>query len=184
MTRHVLLLNADLNVLSLNPLSTINWQNAMKLQFTGAAQVIHYYEDWTVHSPSEEILVPSVMAVTQYKQFNRGVKFTLKNLFLRDDHTCQYCAEKFPAELLTKDHVIPRTYGGGTNWENITTACSPCNHKRGHNESIRPMTMPERPAIRDINNKLTSKPVVAHDESWVEYLSWHWKDKSLIRVMK
>lgn len=182
-SRHVLLLNADYNLLSLNPLSSIHWQNAMKLQFTGAAHVVHYYEDWVVRSPSVDMKVPSVMALTEYRQFKRAVKFSLKNLFLRDNHTCQYCNEEFAPTLLTKDHVTPRSHGGKTSWENITTACSPCNHSRGTNVRIRPTREPWRPDYREINSRLTNKPVLAHDETWVDYLSYHW-DENLINIMK
>lgn len=179
MSRHVLLLNADFNVLSLNPLSTINWQNAMKLHFTGAAQVVHEYDDWIIHSPSLDMKVPSVMALTEYRQFKRGVKFSLKNLFLRDNHTCQYCATEFAPQHLTKDHVKPRFHGGKTNWENIVAACAPCNQKRGHNESIRPLREPVKPSIREINFKLTQQPIVAHDRSWKDYLAYHWNEDDI-----
>lgn len=182
MSRHVLLLNADYNLLSLNPLSTISWQNAMKLQFTGAAHVVHYYEDWVVHSPSTDMFVPSVMALTEYRHFRRAVKFSLKNLYLRDDYTCQYCEKPFSGDLLTKDHVKPRANGGKTNWENIVSACSPCNHKRGSNEHIRPIREPWRPTIYEMNGKLTKKPVVAHDETWRQYLGQFWDDHN-IKVM-
>lgn len=183
MTRHVLLLNADYNILSINPLSTITWQNAMKLHFTGGAQIVHHYEDWEIHSPSTVMKVPSVMALSEYRNIRRGVKFTTKNLLLRDDYMCQYCGNEFPAHLLTKDHVKPRKHGGKTNWENIVAACGPCNHRRGHDESIRPKKEPHRPTIYEINNKLTSTVVVAHDETWTDFLSMHW-DVDKIKLLK
>ena len=182
MSGHTLLLNADYNMLSVNPLSTVNWQNAIKLQFTENATVFSYYDDWTVHSPSVTLNVPAVMVLKNYRKFNRGVKFSIKNLLLRDNYTCQYCEKKFPPDQLTKDHVKPRAYGGKTNWENIVIACSKCNHKRGHNESIRPKCDPYKPSVYEINAKMTNNVIQASHESWVQFLSNSW-DESKINVM-
>ena len=179
MKRQILLLNADHNLVSLTPISMINWENAIKLWFTGVATPIHYYDDWVVHSPSMDMAVPSVLALTNYKNIKRAVKFTSKNVFLRDDYICQYFHVEFPASVLTRDHVKPRANGGQTRWENITTACGPCNNKRGHKEHIRPLHEPRRPTIYEINSKLTTRPITAHHESWIPYLQVYWEDNNI-----
>ena len=179
MSGDVLLLNADYNVLSVNPLSTISWQNAMKLQFTDAIDIIDYYDEWVVHSAFDTMPVPSVIALKEYRNFNRRVKFTLKNLFLRDDYTCQYCQEKFHGDDLTKDHVKPRSLGGKPNWENIVSCCSPCNHRRGNAESIRPIRAPFVPSIREINAKIKNSRIHASHESWVPFLEYFWDSENI-----
>ena len=167
----VLLLNADYNLLSVNPLSTIHWQNAIKLEYQNHATAIEYYDDWVVHSPSVEMPVPSVMVLNEFKKFRRGVKFSLRNLYLRDDYTCQYCLEIFSEEDLSKDHVVPKTFGGKTNWENIVTACKVCNHRRGHNTQIQPRKAPYKPTIYEIESKVFDNPVHAFHKSWIPHLT-------------
>ncbi|MEM6638729.1 MAG: HNH endonuclease [Pseudomonadota bacterium] len=55
---------------------------------------------------------------------------TNARLFRRDDHTCLYCGEVLPSALLTRDHVVPVSAGGEDAWENVVTACRPCNHNK------------------------------------------------------
>src|SRR3546814_9315861 len=72
--------------------------------------------------------IPSVTALRQYVKPSQHPAFTRFNLFLRDRFACQYCGS---GKELTFDHVIPRRLGGRTSWENVTTACAPCNLKKG-----------------------------------------------------
>src|SRR3546814_7611917 len=81
-----------------------------------------------VHSPSWAMKIPSVIALKQYVKPSEYPAFTRFNLFLRDKFSCQYCGV---TNDLTFDHVVPRRQGGRTTWENVATACSPCNLKKG-----------------------------------------------------
>ena len=77
-------------------------------------------------------MVPRVIILVTYDRFpRRTVKFSRLNILLRDDHTCQYCGRRLARSRLNLDHVIPRSRGGHTTWENIVTSCHPCNHKKG-----------------------------------------------------
>ncbi|HBT42201.1 MAG TPA: HNH endonuclease, partial [Rhodospirillaceae bacterium] len=125
-----LVLNADFRPLSYFPLSLWSWQDTLKAVFLDRVNVVSEY-DRIVHSPSQEFRLPSVIALKEYVSMGRRPAFTRFNVFLRDAFHCQYCGEHFPADHLTFDHVIPRRLGGKTTWENIATACAPCNMKKG-----------------------------------------------------
>src|SRR3546814_9744067 len=80
--------------------------------------------DRCIHSPSCEFRLPSVISLKEYVPPAKRPAFTRFNVFLRDRFGCQYCGHRFHPEELTFDHVVPRSRGGQTTWENILTACS------------------------------------------------------------
>ena len=122
-----LVLNADFRPLSYYPLSLWPWQEAVKAVFLDRVEVVAEY-DQVVHSPSFEMRLPSVISLREYISQDRPPAFTRFNVFLRDGFACQYCGT---SDDLTFDHLIPRSKGGRTTWENIVTACAPCNLKKG-----------------------------------------------------
>lgn len=116
---------------SFRPVRVIPWTRAIALDMTDKAYVVETY-DFVVRSPSVELPVPAVIALKRYVKYQPfKVRFSKRNVFLRDGYTCQYCGAELPGSQLTIDHVIPRAQGGGSRWENVTTACEPCNHKKG-----------------------------------------------------
>ena len=125
---------------SFKPIEVISWQEAFVLTYVGKAWAVEYTDKW-VRSARETFQIPAVIALKQYidEKF-----FTLtcnrKNILLRDNNTCQYCDKQFPEPELTVDHVIPRSKGGANVWENVATACKPCNQKKG---SHLPASAPE-----------------------------------------
>ena len=121
------MLNADYTPLSYYPLSLWPWQTAIKAVFLERVDIVASYER-CVHSPSLDMQIPSVIALRQYVRPSEFPAFTRFNLFLRDRFACQYCGSE---KDLTFDHVIPRRLGGRTTWENIITACAPCNMRKG-----------------------------------------------------
>ena len=79
------------------------------------------------------IYIPSVASlINSTGSFKRGVKFSRINVFTRDNFRCQYCGESKKMGALNYDHLIPRFRGGKTVWENIVTACYPCNSRKGN----------------------------------------------------
>ena len=126
-----LVLNADYRPLSYYPLSLWSWQDAVKAVFMDRVNIVSEYADAVVHSPSFHMKLPSVIALKEYVQPKARPAFTRFNVFLRDRWSCQYCGDKFKTPELTFDHVIPRSRGGQTNWENIVTACQECNLLKG-----------------------------------------------------
>jgi 5-methylcytosine-specific restriction endonuclease McrA len=172
-----LILNADGSPLSVLPLSIVSWQIGIRLLVTDKVRVLKEYDDWVVRSPSTTMHVPSVVMTTDYVKWNRKVKYSRSNVFLRDDHTCQLCGERPGIYNLSLDHVVPRSKGGKTTWTNIVTACKPCNSSKGNDETIVPKKMPQRPSYYQLVAKRAKQPVVIKDEYWKNFLPW---DETLI----
>lgn len=170
--RDTLVLNRDMRPVSMLPPTTINWKIAIKAVFTGAAQIVHEYDDWEVHSPSTTMNVPSVVMVRDYIHFQKEIPWNNSYLMLRDDYKCQYCLKTFGAQHLTEDHVLPRKFGGRTSYDNIVAACAPCNHRRGHNVKIQPKKKPYKPTYWELVIKLKQYELVVPDSNWLQYLDW------------
>lgn len=78
------------------------------------------------------IRVPRVVVLTAYDRIpRRTVRFSRRNIFVRDRNTCQYCGKTHATAELNLDHVTPRSRGGATSWENIVCSCLPCNKRKG-----------------------------------------------------
>ena len=122
-----LVLNADYRPLSYYPLSLWSWQDSIKSVFLDRVSIVSYY-DRQIRSPSFSMKLPSVIALKSYIRPQSNPNFTRFNVFLRDKFSCQYCGSK---NELTFDHLLPRSKGGKTNWDNVVTACSSCNVKKG-----------------------------------------------------
>src|SRR4028119_1315637 len=139
-----LVLNADYTPLSYYPLSLWPWPTAGKAMFLERVDVVAHYER-EVHSPSRALKLPSVIALRQFVKPNQYPAFTRFNLFLRDRFRCVYCGS---GRELTFDHVVPRAQGGRTTWENVATACAPCNLRKGGRTPVQAKMHFEREPIR------------------------------------
>jgi len=174
-TYPALVLNADFRPLSYFPLSLWSWQDSVKAVFMERVNVISEY-DHQVHSPSFAMALPSVISLKQYVPLNRRPAFTRFNVFLRDRFSCQYCGGRFDAEDLTFDHVIPRARGGRTLWNNVVTACAPCNLRKGHRlpkaASMNPLRAPGPPSNHQLQENGRAFPPNFLHESWRDYLYW------------
>ena len=122
-----LVLNADFRPLSYYPLSLWSWQESVKAVFLDRVNIVSEYDRF-VRSPSFEMRLPSVVSLKTYVKPALYPAFTRFNVFLRDRFSCQYCGAK---EDLTFDHLIPRSRGGQTRWDNVVAACAPCNLDKG-----------------------------------------------------
>ena len=93
--------------------------------------------------------------------------------FLRDKFSCQYCGSK---RDLTFDHLVPRSHGGETTWDNIVTACSSCNVKKGgkllKHSGMKPLNIPKIPTMADLDKCGRSFPPNFLHESWMDFLYW------------
>lgn len=164
-----LLLNKDWQPLSWLPLSVISWQSAIKLQIIDKIEVLSYYDDWEVHSPSTTFKVPALAVTKNYYNFNKKLLFNRKNLFLRDLFHCQYCGESFEVSNLTIDHVIPKVKGGKTSWENCVTACVDCNLAK-EDKIMKPLSLPFKPEFRHLLEKRKKQKYEIKHPSWQPYL--------------
>lgn len=131
------------------PISVLSWKKAITLVYLGKVEVLKEY-DREIHGVSIAIRQPAVIRLLTLVRSNHArVKFSRKNVFLRDDHTCQYCGEKFDPKHLTCDHLVPRSRGGVTEWTNIVTSCITCNLKKGDKlpdeVKMHPRKRPSRP---------------------------------------
>jgi len=167
-----LVLNADYTPLSYYPLSLWSWQDAIKAAFLERVDVVAQY-DREIRSPSFVMRLPSVVALRQYVKPSQNPAFTRFNLFLRDRFSCQYCGSK---EELTFDHVVPRAYGGRTTWTNVTTACAPCNLRKGGRTPAEahmiPFQRPFRPTSRQLQENGRGFPPHHLHTTWRDYLYW------------
>ncbi len=167
-----LVLNADFRPLSYYPLSLWSWQDTIKAVFMDRVNIVSEYEK-TVQSPSFTMRLPSVVSLKTYIKPSRTPAFTRFNVFLRDRFSCQYCTAR---EELTFDHVIPRSKGGLTTWNNVVAACSPCNLRKGDKlpkvAEMWPLQKPYAPTVNDLHRNGKLFPPNYLHESWMDYLYW------------
>ncbi len=135
-----LILNADYS-----PMGIISWKRALVWcskyddNINRGIEIIDFYkDDYILGVNNKKIPVPAIAKTARYYRLNNNpVNFCRKNIFMRDEHTCQYCGEKRDISKLTYDHVIPKSVwknnpGLATNWTNIVTCCVECNRKKAN----------------------------------------------------
>jgi 5-methylcytosine-specific restriction endonuclease McrA len=124
-------LNAQVLVLNQNyePLNICNVKRAMIMVLTGKAEVLEM-NGLVLHTIDQDYRAPSVIRLAALIRRPRPqVKLTRREIFIRDNYTCQYCG--IQTRDLTLDHVMPRSRKGGHSWENLVSACKTCNHRKG-----------------------------------------------------
>ena len=170
-----LVLNADFRPLNYFPLSLWSWQDAVKAVCLDRVTIVSEY-DLSISSPSMEMKLPSVIALKEYVPQVRNPAFTRFNVFLRDKFTCQYCGIGHAAADLTFDHVVPRSRGGRTTWNNVVAACSPCNLRKANllpkQCGMLPLARPAAPNIWQLQENGRGFPPNYLHESWRDYLYW------------
>lgn len=176
-----LILNADYS-----PIGIINWQKAMVWSFRyisfkhSQIEILEYHYDDYINTSNGKQLIPAVIKTTRYYKLNNSyVNFSRKNLFLRDNYTCQYCGDIFSINQLTYDHVIPKSQWSKnespTCWTNIVTACRKCNTRKGNKtpaQANMPLMMdpyiPKKsPKYLPIHEQLTT---ISIPEPWLLYI--------------
>ncbi len=123
--------------------------------------------DW-ISTINFYVAVPRIIRLLFYDRLPRSeVKFNRRNIFARDKNRCQYCGKRFATSELSLDHVIPRTLGGKTTWENIVCACAACNVKKGGR-------MPKQAGMTLIQKPIKPKhnPLVHVHLGHERYRSW------------
>lgn len=131
------------------PYRIVTWQDAITLMCLRKVDLVVAY-DGVVRSPSVSLPHPAVIRMRKKVHSNRyRIRFSRINVFMRDGFRCMYCGERDRADALTFDHVIPRSRGGRTEWQNILTACEGCNTKKGSRTpteaDMKPFRMPFKP---------------------------------------
>lgn len=159
------------------PVKVVDWQRAITLWVLGKVEILAEH-DIEKRAVSFTFRLPAVVRLLRFVKL-RGrrehVPFTRANIFRRDGYTCQYCGDGFATEDLTFDHVIPAVQGGPKTWENIVTACVPCNRRKGPrtpDEADMPLRRrPRRPVASPIFRVSIGRRHTP--ESWRDYLYWH-----------
>ena len=134
-------------------ISTTTVRHALVLAYREVARIIcpdtyqaYDLEDWAeisritdgpaIFTPFLRIRIPEIIVLKRYNGFpKRGVAFSRRNIYRRDAYTCQYCGARPGSELLSIDHIVPRSQGGKSNWDNCALACLDCNMRKA-NRSI------------------------------------------------
>lgn len=170
-----LVLNADHRPLSYHPLSLWSWQDALTAVLLDRVTLVTSY-DLEARSPSRRIPIPSVVALKTYLSLDRHPAFTRYNIYIRDRKTCQYCRKHLQADELTFDHVVPRSRGGRSSWENVVAACPGCNIRKGSRTPVEAgmplLHLPVRPTVRELNRE---RPEISRTElhhSWIDFVYW------------
>ena len=152
-----------------------DWQNAICHVVTGKVSVLEEY-DKIVRSPSTEMNVPAVIRLRHYVKVAYWkityVSYTKRNVHLRDNYICQYCAIKVHPREIGVDHVIPESHGGKSTWNNTVSACYDCNivKKRDHTPGEVGMTLLRKPGRpRGFKEIVRIKVGEIHD-LWMKYL--------------
>jgi 5-methylcytosine-specific restriction endonuclease McrA len=173
-----------------------NWQpvhvatvaRSLTMLWNESAQVVdpedyrlYNWTDWARLAPGEgepfirtvkfRMRVPEVLTLTRHdRPRHTAVTFCRRNVFKRDHQTCQYCGVRPGTEELTIDHVLPRSQGGQTNWENCVLACVPCNARKANRTpeqaGMKLRRLPVRPAWKPLYDAPTIRIA-----SWSRFLS-------------
>ena len=158
------------------PMRVVPWQRAVTMLYLGKVEVVKNHDNLVVRAATWRVEVPAVIRLIEFVRRRRvRISFSRKNIFLRDEHRCQYCHERFPPGELTCDHVLPRSRGGGSSWENLVAACGPCTRKKGNRtpEQAR-MKLRRKPCRPDslpgLGLRLGDGQAPA---AWREFLSWN-----------
>src|SRR5437762_1361643 len=125
LNRVVLVINA-----SYEPINICSARRALTLVFKGAA-VVEEVSAFSIRTARFMIPLPSVIRLLKYRRVpRRKHPVSRKGILFRDGSICQYCQTKLPPKELTLDHVVPRSRGGGSTWENLVASCCLCNNRK------------------------------------------------------
>ena len=161
---HVLVLNA-----SYEPLNITTWRRAVVMVLKGKAEGLEHDPDRRIR---EDTLLPTVIRLRHFVRVPyKQLPLTRRNLFHRDGHRCQYCGSS--AEQLSVDHVVPRSRGGLDTWENVTTACLPCNVRKGNRtprEAAMPLLRPPHRPLGSFSFEASRQISAGQHGEWAKYV--------------
>ena len=164
----VLVLNA-----SYEPINICGARRALVLVLKGIA---HTEEEHglTLHAQRSFIAMPSVIRLLEYRRIPHQTRaLSRKNILLRDRNSCQYCGVVLPSSELTLDHVVPRSRGGNSTWENLVACCHACNRRKGNRllSEIDDMNLLRAPRAFSLHTSRQIMRMLGHgDDRWRKYL--------------
>jgi 5-methylcytosine-specific restriction endonuclease McrA len=182
---------------SWRPIQVTTVRSAVTRVYQGSARFVdpetyttHAFESWKdaarfaheavrfLRGAGWTMAVPEVIVLRHYDGFRRErVRFTRRNVYARDDHTCQYCGREFTTKDLSLDHVVPRSRGGRSTWENLVVACHRCNRRKDSRTpgeaGMRLIRRPERPRSTVAPLRAAAGEVPASWEAFLSDLYWN-----------
>ena len=151
------------------PLALVEAERGLVLHLEGKALILEELPDKKFRTVSTEYPVPTSIVLKEYRhtgaKYYSAAQLNQRNLFTRDDYTCQYCGRKDyelnKKEYLTRDHVLPQSRGGEDNWVNVVTCCSSCNHRKDNQTpkeaGIKLLRLPKAPTTFEMLSKRSKK---------------------------
>ena len=148
------------------------WQEISELR----ADFKQPHEDW-IRAVGFEIQVPRVIRLLMYDRLpKQHLHLNRRNVLARDEHTCQYCGRHYPTHQLSLDHVVPRSRGGETTWENVVCACLGCNIQKGgrtpHEARMKLVRHPARPKRNPLLALKLNNPKYEIWRTWLDGVYW------------
>ncbi len=171
------------------PVHVTSVRRAVSLLYQGVARAIDEqfrlfdFDSWSelaaaahqdvIRTVTRRIRIPRVIVLLTYEHLPKArVRFSRFNIYARDGSTCQYCGRRLPRSELNLDHVIPRSRGGSTTWENVVCSCVACNLRKGgrapDEAGMRLRRAPSRPRWTPVFRSATRR---AFYREWMPFLS-------------
>jgi 5-methylcytosine-specific restriction endonuclease McrA len=171
------------------PIGTTTVRDAICMIYRDAARAldpadcsVHDFDSWTSLRVAENepcirtvrlrIRVPEIIVLNYYDALpRRRVPFSRRNIYKRDEYRCQYCGARAPVADLTIDHILPRSFGGRSSWENCVIACLRCNRRKAHRTPLEAGMHLQRPPHEPTWSPCISIPIVKRRASWEQFVS-------------
>lgn len=142
------------------------WREVSELRASLGERAEH---DDFIRAVNFDIQVPRIIRLLKYDRLPRNaVKFNRRNIFLRDEHRCQYCGRHYTSTRLSLDHIMPRSRGGPDTWENVVCACLNCNVRKGGRTPAEAGMKLMRPPV-----KPPRSPLICRHLAQRKYEAWH-----------
>jgi 5-methylcytosine-specific restriction endonuclease McrA len=168
MTTPVLVLNA-----SYEPINICGARRALVLVLKGVARTEEEQGE-LLHAARMKMPMPSVIRLLEYRRIPHQTRaLSRKNILLRDRNSCQYCGIVLTSSELTLDHVIPRSRGGLSTWENLVACCHNCNRRKGSQmlHELREMKLIREPRPFTLHtSRSLIRAIGGNDSQWRKYL--------------
>lgn len=155
-------------------LSVVPWKKAVKLMVKGKAEpVVGSDIVYQIKGADSNFDIPSIirlLVVIPWKAHMGRMKFSRRNMIIRDEHSCQYCGIRVGKSASTIDHVIPKSRGGKTNYANCVTCCKTCNNSKANKTPVeanmRLNKLPKKPTFLTLYKNFLENP----PEEWCDYI--------------
>lgn len=167
----------DTLVLSIayEPMDRVSWQRAITLWAAGKVEIVEEYDDRLIRTVQVDFRMPSVIRLLRNLPRRRArIRFSRHNVYARDKGRCQYCHERIHQHEATYDHVLPRSQGGVTSWENVVLACFHCNQRKANRTPLEAKMKLRTPPVRPKSLPETWRFSFTYQKnmppSWKQYL--------------